>query len=229
MKLAIATRCDSNITEMTSMTHPIMKAYAAACGADFIELTEDSDCNVGHGRYHYKIMQVGDLLEKYDRVLNLDSDILINHNCPNLFDVVPVNCIGGIYEDKGSRESDRHERIKKIQNKFGDIGWTEGYPNTGVFMASKEHKNIFEKINGKYWTETGFDDAHLGYQIIKNNHCFYELSFQHNNLSMFSEEWNGYPDRFESFIIHYAGAGIFEGGVYSRLEQIKKDKDRLGL
>ena len=46
---------------------------------------------------------------------------------------------------------------------------------------------------------------------------------------MFSEEWNGYPDRFESFIIHYAGAGIFEGGVYSRLEQIKKDKDRLGL
>ena len=183
MKLAIATRCDSNITEMTSMTHPIMKAYAAACGADFIELTEDSDCNVGHGRYHYKIMQVGDLLEKYDRVLNLDSDILINHNCPNLFDVVPVNCIGGIYEDKGSRESDRHERIK-------------------------EHKNIFEKINGKYWTETGFDDAHLGYQIIKNNHCFYELSFQHNNLSMFSEEWNGYPDRFESFIIHYAGAGI---------------------
>ena len=53
MKLAIATRCDDSINEMTSMTHPIMKAYADSCGADFILMTEDSDCTVGDGRYHF--------------------------------------------------------------------------------------------------------------------------------------------------------------------------------
>ena len=56
MKLAIATRCDDSINEMTSMTHPIMKAYADSCGADFILMTEDSACTVGDGRYHFKMI-----------------------------------------------------------------------------------------------------------------------------------------------------------------------------
>ena len=161
--------------------------------------------------------------------MNLDSDILINHNCPNLFDIVPYECVGAIYEDKGSRAQDRHQRIEHTQEKFGDIGWTEGYPNTGVFLTSKPHKNIFEKIDGEYWTGRGFDDAHLGYQIYKHGHCFHELTFRHNNLTMFSESWNGSPNRFESYIIHYAGAGIFDSGVYSRIEQIRQDKLQLGL
>lgn len=229
MKLAIATRCDQNINEMSSLTHPIIKNYAKKCGADFITMTEDSDCTVGHGRYHFKIMQVGSLLDEYDRVLNLDSDILINESCPNIFDIVPYECVGTIYEDKGSRAEDRHQRIRLIQEQFGYIGWSEGYPNTGVFLTSKLHKNIFEKINNEYWVGRGFDDVHLGYQINKNNYCFHELSFKYNNMTMFCEAWNHFPSRFESHIIHYAGAGIFDHGVSSRIEQIRKDKKTLGL
>ena len=229
MKLAIVTRCDENINEMTSLTHPIIKNYAKKCNADFITMTEDSDCDVGHGKWHFKIMQVGDLLEDYDRVLNLDSDILINHDCPNLFDVVPYESIASVYEDKGSRELDRHERIRSIQEKFGYINWNVGYINTGVFLTSQLHKNIFRKINNEYWTGKGFDDAHLGYQIVKNDYSFYELPFHYNNMTMFCEAWNGFHNRFKSHIIHYGGGGIFDHGVFSKIEQIKKDKKTLGL
>jgi hypothetical protein len=39
---------------------------------------------------------------------------------------------------------------------------------------------------------------------------------------MFSEFCNGSPSRFDSYNIHYAGAGIFDGGG-PRLEQMKRD------
>ena len=118
----------------------------------------------------------------------------------------------------------RHERIRKVQNKFGDVGWTEGYINTGVFLVSKPHKKIFEKINGEYWTDRGYDDVHLGYQIHKNNFSIHELPYQFNHMTMFSEPWNGSPSRFDSYIIHYAGAGIFNSNMYNREQQIKNDR-----
>ena len=46
-------------------------------------------------------------------------------------------------------------------------------------------------------------------------------------MTMFSEEWNGSPDRFDSHIIHYAGAGIFESGIHNKEIQISRDKERL--
>ena len=42
-------------------------------------------------------------------------------------------------------------------------------------------------------------------------------------MTMFSETWNELPDRFFSYMIHYAGYGIFEPDVNSRIEQIKND------
>ena len=47
-------------------------------------------------------------------------------------------------------------------------------------------------------------------------------------MTMFSEPWNGSPDRFDSHIIHYAGQGIFDTGEASdKLEQAKLDYKRL--
>lgn len=51
----------------------------------------------------------------------------------------------------------------------------------------------------------------------------FELPYQWNHTTMFSQAWNGSPDRFKSYIIHYAGAGVFDPGVRNRLEQIQHD------
>tara|TARA_R100000458_G_C8247137_1_gene224833 strand:+ start:155 stop:856 length:702 start_codon:yes stop_codon:yes gene_type:complete len=225
MKLLVTTRADSAVYEMAFHTHPLIVNYANKCGADFLILQEQSECEVGHGKHHFKIMELGNLLEEYDRVLCVDSDILIRDTCPNLFDVVPYDNIGTIYEDKGTRREDRHERIRLSQKQFGDVGWTEGYINTGVFLVSKPHANIFEKIDGEFYTGRGFDDVHLGYLINKYNHPVTELPYQYNHMTMFSEDWNGSPNRFDSHIIHYAGGGIFDSGIYTKVQQIASDKD----
>ena len=106
MKLLVTTRSDNDISEMSSYTHDYIRDYAKKINADFTIISENpSDVDDNLGKKHFRIMQLKNLLEDYDRILAIDSDTIINHNCPNLFDVVPYDCIGSIYEDKGSRAS----------------------------------------------------------------------------------------------------------------------------
>jgi lipopolysaccharide biosynthesis glycosyltransferase len=226
-KLAVVTRSDSNIDNISKETHPLLKKYAEKCNADFIVLSGDPPIWTHDHRPHYRIMDGYDLLNTYDRVLFLDSDMIVTDTCPNLFDVVPENKIGSIYEDKGSRKSDRLKRIQNIQSAWGDVGWKENYTNAGTFLVSRMHKDIFSPHEGKYWTDWGSADVHLSYMIHKNNFNVYELPFQYNHMTMFSEDWNENANRFDSYIIHYGGAGVFDSDINSREEQIKRDKKKL--
>ena len=223
----IITRADDNIKEITDITIPIMRKYAEKCNADFQIISETAPFLTNDKKPHYRILKVRDFLEKYDRVLCLDADMLINKNTPNIFDIVPENKIGSIFEDKGSRKSNRRSIIQKIQNEWGNINWTEGYTNAGTFLLSKQHKDIFLPHNGKYYLDWGSADVHMSYMARKFNFQFHELQFKWNHMIMFSESWNNNPNRFDSYIIHYAGSGIFDKGVKNRIEQIKKDYKKI--
>jgi hypothetical protein len=113
--------------------------------------------------------------------------------------------------------------MKLVQKKFIDVEWQYGYINTGVFLVSKVHRNIFQPYKGEYWTGWGSDDVHLGFMINLYRHRICELTYKFNHMTMFSETWNGSPDHLKSFIIHYAGKGIFNKGIKSRLKQIQHD------
>ena len=228
MKLLITTTADEKVREMTNLTHPIIKKFAKMWNADFLILDKDADCDVPMGKIHYRIMELYNLLGEYDRVIQFDSDIVINKNCPNLFEIVPYDETGTVLEDKGSRQDNRRDRIRQAQELWGDLSWKEGYINTGVFVVSKPHREIFRKINGGYWTQLGFDCIHLSYQIQRLGLKIFELDYRFNHMSMFSEEWNGSPSRFDSHIIHYAGNAKFPGKKKrSRVQLIRDDIDRI--
>jgi len=232
MKLLVTTRADQVCIDWAELTHPIIRKYAQKNKADFLVLDEAVDCKeavggIGNGVYQYRIMKHYDLHEHYDRILHLDTDMLLHPDCPNLFDVVPYDEIGSIYEDVGSRKNQRLRCIRNSQKQFGEIGWTEGYINTGVFVTSKEHRDIYQKINERYFVDWGTDDIHIGYLINKLGYKVKELPYQFNHMTMFSEEWNDNPNRFNSHIIHYAGRGVFDSGVNNKLEQAYLDYERL--
>lgn len=230
MKKLIVTRSDLNINEMTKLTHPIIKNYAKKCNADFQILSHTPEVITDDNLPHFRIMRAYDLFNEYDRVMIIDSDVVITPSCPDIFKEVPKDSIGSIYEDKGSRKLHRLKSIQHIQRCFGNVDWKEGYINTGVFLCSKEHKNIFQPINDQYYTASGSDDVHLGWQIHKHKFKIHELSFKWNHMSMFSEPWNNNANRFDSYIIHYAGAGNFPGTgttKETRVNLIKSDIKRL--
>lgn len=228
----ITTRADKNCEDWAELMHPVFKKYADRVKADFLILGEsqnvpEASTGIGLGVYQYRIMEHYNLHAHYDRILHLDSDMLLMPSCPNLFEVVEEGSVGTIYEDVGSRRPQRAGCIKNAQSKFGDIGWTEGYINTGVFVTSRQHRDIYQKIAGEYFTDWGTDDIHIGYLINKLGHKVQELPYQFNHMTMFSEHWNGSPDRFDSHIIHYAGSGIFEQGkVPNKIEQARSDYRR---
>ena len=223
MRKALVTRADNNIKDYTEITHPIMKIYADKCNADFIIFNHEPPMLTDDGNKHYRILKARELFETYDRLLFLDSEMLINKGCRNVFDEVPEKMIGSIYEDVGSRMHHRRNLIKTIQDRWGYVEWTKGYTNAGCFVISKIHKKIFDSFKGEYYTGWGSVDVHFGYQIHLNRYPIFQLSFKWNHMTMFSEGWNGKANRFKSHIIHYAGNGVFD--QKTKIQQIKHDSD----
>ena len=228
MKLLMVTRTDNKHRPIADLTHPIMRRFAKKWGADFLILSKDADCNSEAGKVFYRIMDAYDLLNTYDRIAHIDSDVVINKNCPDLFKLVPNDMIGVVFEDVGTRLKDRRHRIHKVQAAWGDIGWKAGYINMGTLLVSRLHREIFRTVRGQYWEDLGFADVHLGYQIYRLGFKVFKLHWHFNHMSIFSEKWNGSPSRFDSHIIHYAGHGKFpDRGDRSRPQLIEDDIKRI--
>jgi len=220
MRLLMVTRADESVASYTRYTHPILKRFAEKWGAEFKIL--DAPLKI-HGCW--KILELYNLFEDYDRILHIDSDIVINKNCPNIFDIVSYDVIGLIFEDKGSRLENRRSRIRKIRQRFrSSRHWISGYFNMGIFLASKVHRDMFTKIYNQLWmADTGLEQTHLNYQMREFEYKHVDLGYKFNHMSMFSEAWNGSPSRFNSHIIHYAGKGNFPDKDNRTIEQLIKD------
>jgi len=215
-KRLIVTRADDKISQLCSITHPILKRYAIKCKADFQIISES-----GNIHPHYRILKLYNLFNNYDRIAVIDSDVLILRSCPDIFETVPESKIGSIFEDKGSRKFHRRSLLKDIQKKFVNVGIKEGYINTGVCVFSKLHKDVFKYTEGQdLWLDFGQDDVYLRMMIAVHKFDIHELDIRWNFMSMFEESWSN-KSRFDAFIIHYAGNGFFP--TIDRFEQLKQD------
>jgi hypothetical protein len=228
-KKLVVSKADENVVGYTKYTLPIIQSYAYSMGADFIILASDPPIMTDDNSPHLRIVFVKDLLSIYDRVAHIDADIVVNKNAPSIFDEVPKDCFGCVFEDVGSRTHKRRGVMNEMQSKFGFInGWESGFLNAGVFVCSKSHLGLFDKINGEYWTGWGGDTGHLSYTRAFHNFKTKSLDFRWNHMSMFSENWNGSPSRFDSYLIHYAGGGRFgDKGALTREQLIARDIRRI--
>src|SRR5262245_19021173 len=91
MKRAVVTiACGEEHAKMAAITQPTMRAYADKLGADFIVWTNFE----GHIVPAYKKLDLGGLLDQYDRLLYLDNDVLVRDDAPDIIEVVPEDCLG---------------------------------------------------------------------------------------------------------------------------------------
>ena len=84
MKKAIITRADSGVQGWIDTTHSVIKEYADKCGADFIVLNGKSDskvANKNHTDQWSRMLQIGEAFDEYDRIIQMDTDVLINKDC----------------------------------------------------------------------------------------------------------------------------------------------------
>ncbi len=228
MKLAICTlTIGESAQKFAKYSHPIFQKYADRIGADFvifdrpkINYTKTEHINP----LKFEKYQVAALLDSYDRVAYFDSDIIITPHAPNIFECVPEDCFGGIYEDMGPLQENRRDIIEEVQEELGDVGWETGYINTGVFVASKIHQKMFFLIH-EYgvWDDpvTKYEQTNTNWYLHKAGHKIYPL-YRWWNYMGWNRVMDG-PDYRSAYVIHYAGGGIFSG--MDRVEQMKNDFD----
>ncbi len=210
--------------KIAKITHPSIMAYAEKIGADFICVDKKSNTSTPHWD---KFSQIFTLLNKYERILYIDTDIIIRDDCPNLFEIVPKSELGLFNERPFT--SDRHLSLIESCKDYGIIinNWNGKYYNTGVMVISRQHKQLFKKPEKEIFNfyEQGYFNANLA-KILEsagNELTVYDLPYQYNRMTCM-DKFTG-EERFASHIIHYAGYPSLEF-VYSLIPgDLKKWKE----
>jgi len=162
----------------------LMKLYAKKCNSDFHAITDNFQ---GDLQSRIRKLDVSNYLEKYDRVLYLDDTIIINPYSPNIFDIVPDNMLGIVLEKKPYyNKKDILLQSLRYYNSHIPKNITEDnyiWFNSGVILASKKHKKIFNKPN-KIIKKIGnyVDQAILNSNRYKYNLPIIDLGLKYNYL-----------------------------------------------
>jgi len=202
------------------ITVPEICKYAHRIGAGFELITEKK---VNLATPHFEKFQLFDLLEKYDRILFIDDDVIITPGCPDIFEAVKETEIGVFHVHEVNPVFD--PAIREAQDILGEIGWTKRYFNSGVMVVSKAHRKLFERAEDLVlWAEERrkyHEQTLLNYRMVKQKHQVRDFGYRFNHVPPVKEH-----DRLQSHIIHYAAFGHAPG---NRFEQIVRDMQALGM
>lgn len=221
MKLAVVTiACGDYHTEMGKLTHPSISSYAKKIGADFIVIDEKTD-----GLPHYLKFKLNKLLKKYDRIMYIDTDIIVREDSPNIFDEVPADCVG-VFEEGRFAERANGMNYFLQENGIDPKTWDKKYYNTGVMVVSKEHANMFIKplVEHNHFFEQSY--INLLFSVFKTK--IHSLDYKFNRMYIM-DKLTG-EERHDSYFLHYAGCNLLMSKealfkmIVDDLEVWKKDQ-----
>lgn len=190
--------------------------YAHKVGADLIcttslnygELTKSRGFSQRHCAWFEKT-RIKDLLEKYDRVLYLDADILITPHAPDIFAAYPET--DTVYMLNEGPFADRQKTISQLLSLLPlEKAWPKNtYYNSGVMLISR-NANFFHYINNDDLLNLAgkvsmYDQTYFNYLMLRHGLKTQSISQDFNRMSIFGT--NNYLD---GNFIHYAGGGYCE-------------------
>jgi hypothetical protein len=177
---------------LARVTLPSQRHYAARIGADFVILDKRI-----HAHPHYDKWQIYDLFDTYDRILYLDADMIVRQDCPNLFNCVPHDAVGGENELKSCPA--QAQQLERFCERVG-IGSLPCpfYINGGMFLASANHREVFRKpevvVSDLPWPE----QSHFNARLIGEKHKVFLLP------SCFNDRHRQGDYLWRSYILHYS-------------------------
>jgi len=212
--------------KMAEVTHPTIKAYAEKCGADFLVL---SDNTTGHHAGFMKF-QLGKLFDTYDRVLYVDTDILIRDDSPSLFEKIPAGVFAAFNE---GAYMERFSNIESFVSEYPVCehgtakAWARSgiYYNTGVMMLDKKFADFFvipQKPINHFYEQTQFNFELFKY-AVKNGEklTICDLNYKFNRMSHMDKRTG--ESRLDSYFLHYAGALGRDGTREGVIEIMQSD------
>lgn len=198
---------------MAAVTHPFLKKYAKKIGADF-QCIENPHKSLPA---HFQKMAIRELFDDYDRILFMDTDILVRPDCPDLFELVDESHLGIL--DQAPHYPTSPVQFSETISQWGYDLTPERYFNTGVMVISKCHRDLYRIPENIRIEQIPFDQEQtvLNLNFLLDRTKIKELDLTFNHLATSEIE----PDYADSFVIHYAG---YKSGFREELlETIKED------
>ena len=193
MHAVVTVTIGEEFRQIADLTHPLMAAYARRIGADFISLHGDT------AKPWLEKFRLFDFLGLYQRVMFLDTDVIVKPDCPDLFEIVPADTFGAWLTSRHGPGFD--PLIARIQQHLPDLGWRKTYFNSGVLVVSQKHRAAFAKPI-EYEDEM-YDQTLLNYRVQKLGYTIFDIGYNFNHTAAATL----IADRLASHILHYAGAG----------------------
>jgi lipopolysaccharide biosynthesis glycosyltransferase len=209
-------------------TIPIIKKYAEKCDTDFILLTHNV---INYANFYFEKFFFVDLLDRYERVLYMDADVLITPNAKNIFEEYPdVNKFYAFHENDDTKDMNRDYIINPLLEDFPD--WPFGdngkrlYFNAGIFLVSKPQQDIFKSFRQipslPGILEFG-DQTYMNYLVHKNKVLFQSFDYSFNRMHLGNKDEN--HERLNANFIHYAGPDVYGNG--NKNETMVNDYNKL--
>lgn len=203
-------------SKISKITHESIKKYAEKINADFVVITQTKFIDA-----NWEKTQVYNFLNKYNRIILLDSDLIIRDDCPNLFEIVPEDKLGAFNEKKYIINSEKIKlEAQKYKIEIKKI--TNDYLNTGVLVLSRRHKSIFKPVS----TILGEFNDYFNVILQRDKTNVFELEYKFNRIH-YQDNFIGIT-RHDSYIIHYAQAPdeVMFDLIPKDLEVWKKDSPK---
>lgn len=190
--------------QIHAVTKPSQLAYARRIGAKYVTMGSDGSQNAPWPKDispQWIKLNLFQQLQEYERIIFLDADVIVNAECPNLFDIVPVTHLGAFVEGNIAPRGDALQRCLRDYNMQTARQFTGEYFNSGVMVLSAVHQGLFT------WPEVTkdnyFEQSLLNARAFCSYTPMFDLGYKYNRMSL-CDTITG-EDRFASWIIHYAG------------------------
>lgn len=203
---------------------PTIKSYAKKYNCDFKIFNHKHMKNI-YPSPHFINYSIFEDFEKsnYDKMMYIDSDIIINKHSPNIFEKLNKE---GIYMRESHDFLKMNEWFKESYNEKFDIFFKK-YWNSGVILSDKKtianfnkHVNDKQKLDNKAFIKGpwGGEMASINYFLCKSNIVPNIL----NPIWNFTRDWKLKLAKVSSldkiYFIHYAGK--------NKYKRIKDDIDK---
>lgn len=185
-------------SRISSVTYPTQKGYAQRVGADFIALSVRKF--QPPATPHWEKLQLGDLLNEYDRLLWLDSDVIVRSDAPDLFQIVPEGLLGASDESiSGYWDYPGMFRTWITHSRMPEVGYPGWYFNSGVMVVSREHAGVFASPPVYGGPKVLWEQTYLNYKAAALGARFMDLTSAFNHIFISP------GSRWDSHFIHYCG------------------------
>lgn len=208
-KYLVTLNAPANDDILTPNGRQSILSAARRWGAHYIEISAPLN-----DQHHYRSKIHLDQVVPEGRICFVDGDVVLRHDCPSPFDIVPEGRLGLVRSHHPSHSGSTHAVERHLPDWMDAVGIKNfdikhGYPNTGFMVFDKPtHQGWFERareLAAKNWTSSWWvsDQGPLfaSYISLGINPVWLPPMMQHNGDDL----WSGWTPNMDKLGYHFCG------------------------